>query len=312
MIALYNLLRIRIFTFFFLGFYLSSFFGLGAVGEPWFVRTGDLVHLETATGAPIQILDARGNPFRFLKPIPNSILVSWDGFTQEAGPARGKLVSKSEVLTRLAKKNIYPSGRFLVIGDPVRGWGEEGRIAWMLREVGFSEVFILDGGVREWMEFTGGTPKKKVLGISLPIQNKSKLQSAQSKRLDIDADEIRIHRKDGNFVLIDTREPREFEGSTPYGEKRGGHIPGAVALYYKELLDSNGKILPEARIHAILQKKGISKDKKIVAYCTGGVRSAWLTAVLRDLGFDARNYSGSMWEWSSLDPNLYPLVSGED
>ncbi|MGF1520500.1 MAG: rhodanese-like domain-containing protein [Nodosilinea sp.] len=55
-------------------------------------------------------------------------------------------------------------------------------------------------------------------------------------------------------------------------------------------------------------ERDISRDAAILAYCTSGVRSAWLTAVLVDMGFDAKNYPGSMWEWSAGDRDQNPLM----
>ena len=54
----------------------------------------------------------------------------------------------------------------------------------------------------------------------------------------------------------------------------------------------------------------VGPDSKVVAYCTGGVRSGWVTAVLNDLGIPARIYAGSMWEWAAGDPAERPLVPG--
>lgn len=112
-----------------------------------------------------------------------------------------------------------------------------------------------------------------------------------------------------NLIVIDTREPREFAGATPYGEQRGGHIPGAISLHYKELLDAEGKLLPRSRILALLRDRHIPSNAVIVSYCTGGVRSGWLTSVLVDLGFQAQNYAGSMWEWSAGSANHNRLVN---
>ncbi len=39
--------------------------------------------------------------------------------------------------------------------------------------------------------------------------------------------ELSQNLNNSSFSIIDTREEREFEGSTPYGENRGGHIPKA-------------------------------------------------------------------------------------
>ncbi len=113
---------------------------------------------------------------------------------------------------------------------------------------------------------------------------------------------------DENLVIIDAREPREYAGKTPYGEKRGGHIPGAVHLYYKQLMDKQGKLLSRGEIVAILQQKGVLQSTQIVSYCSGGIRSAWLTCVLTNVGFCAKNYAGSMWEWSASPADSYPLT----
>jgi thiosulfate/3-mercaptopyruvate sulfurtransferase len=110
-------------------------------------------------------------------------------------------------------------------------------------------------------------------------------------------------------VVLDTREPREYRGETPYGETRGGHVPGARHLFYKDLQAEDGRLLPPARLKARLAALGIGEGTEIVAYCTGGVRSGWVTTVLNDLGLRARNFAGSMWDWSAGDPAEYPLVA---
>jgi thiosulfate/3-mercaptopyruvate sulfurtransferase len=112
-----------------------------------------------------------------------------------------------------------------------------------------------------------------------------------------------------NTVIIDSRSPREYRGRNPHGETRGGHIPGAINLHYREFLDPQGKLLSRETILAELAAKGVSPEAQIVIYCTGGIRSAWLTVVLVDLGFNAQNYAGSMWEWSAGDEREYPLLS---
>jgi len=109
-------------------------------------------------------------------------------------------------------------------------------------------------------------------------------------------------------LLVDTRELREFEGAVPYGESRGGHLPGAVHLHYSSLLNTLGALRDRDTLMARLRERGITADREIIAYCTGGVRSGWFVAVLADLGFTrVRNYAGSMWEWSAGPADQYPL-----
>jgi thiosulfate/3-mercaptopyruvate sulfurtransferase len=63
---------------------------------------------------------------------------------------------------------------------------------------------------------------------------------------------------------------------------------------------------------ALLKSVGVTRHKAIIAYCTGGVRSAWLVAVLVELGYrDARNYAGSLWQWAAGPKDRYRLIRYE-
>ena len=87
--------------------------------------------------------------------------------------------------------------------------------------------------------------------------------------------------------LVDVREPEEYAGATLYFEARGGHVPGAENRPWRQLL-AGVAALPE--------------DKKVVTYCTGGVRSGMVYLLLRDAGRDVANYDGSWWEWAREVP----------
>ena len=50
---------------------------------------------------------------------------------------------------------------------------------------------------------------------------------------------------------------------------------------------------------ALLETTGLRQDGRILVYCTGGVRSAFVSELLRALGVDAANYDASFWAWSA-------------
>lgn len=108
-------------------------------------------------------------------------------------------------------------------------------------------------------------------------------------------------------IILDTREEREYRGATPYGETRGGHVPGARHLWYRDLLDAEGKVLAGQSLADRLAGLGIAAGSEIIAYCTGGVRAGFVTAVLTQAGYRARNYAGSMWHWAAGDAQSFPL-----
>jgi thiosulfate/3-mercaptopyruvate sulfurtransferase len=49
----------------------------------------------------------------------------------------------------------------------------------------------------------------------------------------------------------------------------------------------------------MFSEAGLSPDKPIIAYCTKGIRSAFMTEVLRMLGYSqAKNYDASYYTWA--------------
>ena len=109
---------------------------------------------------------------------------------------------------------------------------------------------------------------------------------------DIELEEL--SRRLGEVPVIDVRRPEEYDGSRgAHCDPRQGHIPGAVNLAVEELLD-----LDEPEIRARL---GLPDGAEVVVYCHSGSRSAFAAQVLRQLGYDARNYVGSWHEWSRTE-----------
>jgi len=87
-----------------------------------------------------------------------------------------------------------------------------------------------------------------------------------------------------NFLLIDVREPAEFEIV---------RIPGSVLIPKQEFLDGS-----------VLSK--LPQDKPIILHCKSGVRSAECLAVLKGAGFsDATHVSGGVLAWAKqIDTSL--------
>jgi thiosulfate/3-mercaptopyruvate sulfurtransferase len=110
-----------------------------------------------------------------------------------------------------------------------------------------------------------------------------------------------LARRLGEVRLLDVRRPEEYDGSLGAPcDPRQGHIPGAVNVAVEELVFCSAAELAE--------RLGPPGDAEIIAYCHSGSRSATAVEILRSLGFEARNYSGSWHEWSRSD---LPLEPGE-
>lgn len=103
-----------------------------------------------------------------------------------------------------------------------------------------------------------------------------------------------LARRLDEVLVVDVRTPHEFDGTLGQPcDPRQGHIPGALNLDVSRLMQ-----LSPDDVHAAL---GVEAGTEVVAYCHSGGRSAIATQVLRSLGYEARNYTGSWHEWSRHD-----------
>lgn len=252
------------------------------------------------------LLDARGQ--LSLGQLAGAIAVRWDQFSSTQPASRGNLLADDQALSlQLQALGISADKPVVVFGKPPGGWGEDGRLVWMLRTLGHSQAVLVDGGFRALRQAgvslrpgPGGAPEPGNFVVQ------------RTPTWAIQQEDLRLQLNDPNLVIVDTREAREFTGKTPYGERRGGHIPGAIHLYFKDLLGEEGRLLPRSELLAKLRTLGITPETQVVVYCTGGVRSGWLAAVLVTHGFQVKNYAGSMWEWSAAPEDRYPLVTPDN
>lgn len=265
--------------------------------EIWFLSPP-----ETLSLPDFKVIDTRSYLSRFKNKIPNGIVLGWEDLSLTDAPFRGKLLNEDKIQKKLSVLGISPNDWLVVLGDGKSGWGEEGRLVWSLREVGYHHSFWYDGSDISLLSIL---KQRKQLKTNSNQSSVSFLQKEKilSQKTNITKEEIKKDLGLGTYQILDTREVREFNGSTPYGEVRGGHIPGAKSLYYQNLFDDTGKIKSKEQVEKTLSQLGISPTKPIIAYCTGGVRSAFVVGILRSYGYNAYNYSGSMWEWSSF-PDL--------
>jgi thiosulfate/3-mercaptopyruvate sulfurtransferase len=245
------------------------------------------------------LIDARGDRAYRHGHLPGSAPLDWT--TLRDNQQTGRLTDNTAQLQQaLRAVGVSGSAPVIVYDDGLSGWGEAGRIWWTLAYLGHTDTHILDGGLSAW----GAAGRPLTTDTAAAPAGDLVVRPDPERRAELDRVARTVEECQGGggcgVVFWDTREAREYGGATPYGEARGGHLPGAVGLHYKALLDGQGRLRPEAELRAILGQSGITADQVIVPYCTGGVRSAFAAAVLEELGYPhVANYDGSMWEWSA-------------
>ena len=84
----------------------------------------------------------------------------------------------------------------------------------------------------------------------------------QADRLE-EIDSLKKSIRTGTATVVDTRSRDEFTGREVRG-KRGGHIPGAKHLEWKDLLAEDGRFKPLEQLRALFRERGIDPGQTAV------------------------------------------------
>lgn len=252
--------------------------------------TASVAHAAAQEGA--LLLDARLGPAFLLRHPEGAVHITWDDFSDDSDGRvlRGRLRSDLDsVAAELGALGVANDRAVYVVGSWADAWGEEARIAWMLTTLGHTDVHIVEGGFAAWR--AADLPTQTGPNTPSPAEFTPNYNPAPDATLD---------ELDTQTVLLDVRTREEFEGATPHGEARGGHIDGAIHLEWTDLLGDDDRLRSPEEIRALI---GAPLDAPIAAYCTGGVRSAFVWAALEHAGYThASNYAGSWWEYAARVP----------
>lgn len=175
----------------------------------------------------------------------------------------------------------------IVVYDDSR-MGYAARAWWLLSYMGHDKVQILDGGFKAWLEFKGALDKRerivKAGNFTAKIQtdwtlNRNKI--LQSK----------------NLQLIDSREPRRFQGLEELIDPIAGHIEGAVNYPWQEITNEQSfiKSIESQKRHW----QNLPTTENLVVYCGSGVTACVNIFSLHLIGIKAKLYAGSWSDWCS-------------
>jgi thiosulfate/3-mercaptopyruvate sulfurtransferase len=136
------------------------------------------------------------------------------------------------------------------------------RLWWALGYYGHSKCKVLNGGFKKW--FAEG--RQVTTELRHVERGQFKVQDIRNEacatRIDLEA-----AIGSGDAVIWDVRSEGEHTGRDPRANKRGGHIPGAVHLEWRDLTNrKTDELLPADEIRSKFEALGITPDKKILTH----------------------------------------------
>lgn len=265
--------------------------------EGIYMVTADYVK-ENIGNENVLILDCRGAKKTAKETVEGAIGVVWqdictcdESYGEAGDEGWGKIPEPADLAERLGSLGIAKEKEIITVGYTTDGWGDDARVAWELIAAGYENVKIVDGGYTA-LE-AAGVPTQK--GGSEPVATDVTIDAIDMTHV-METEELAANYDD--YVILDVRTQKEYDGATKYNEAKGGHLPGAIFFPYTEMFNSDDTLKSNADIVAMLEEAGVSKDDKIVTYCTGGIRSAYTQMVLEMCGYENTwNYDQSYWRW---------------
>lgn len=271
------------------------------VFEGKYIKQADYVK-EKLKSKDVIFVDCRGEEgLKGGKTVPNAIVMQWqdlaDVATKKPGDKGwGHMLPKADLEKKLSDLGLDKNKEIILFSTGKAGWGEDGRILWALNACGYENVLMIDGGI-EAIETSGielGDRQKNIAKADV------KIDKVDYKNT-INTDELTRDIK--NYKIVDTREKDEYDGATKYGEAKGGHIEGAINIPYSSLYNKDGKLKSNDEIKKLFEEAGLKSDDKIVTYCTGGIRSAFMQLMFEMSGYNnVKNYEGSYYNWAKVNP----------
>jgi thiosulfate/3-mercaptopyruvate sulfurtransferase len=173
-----------------------------------------------------------------------------------------------------------------------------GRLLWVLRYYGHERAAILNGGIVKWLA------EGRSLATEMPNYPAATFTPRPQPHMRKTADQVLASLGSETAQLIDARSSKEYHGEESRAA-RGGHIPGAANLFYRDLVTGPDQTYASVdELRARFTAAGIELDslgeREVIAYCNGGV-SATPVGVAMELATGKRTalYDGSWNEWGN-------------
>ncbi|WMT41684.1 sulfurtransferase [Paenibacillus sp. D2_2] len=214
---------------------------------------------------------------------------------------RHPLPDPEQLSRTLAKIGITPETRIIAYDD--QGGMYASRLWWLLSYLGHKQAYIMNEGFTAWKH--ANYPVTADQPIRVPASYTYSLHPEMLASMD----EVRNVAGHNEVIVIDSRDPRRYQGLEETIDTAAGHIPGAKNKFWKLLVDQNGKWIPSDRLAE--HYKEFPADKEIIVYCGSGVSACPNFIGLKEAGYEkVKLYAGSWSDWISYEGN--PVATGEE
>lgn len=224
--------------------------------------------------------------------------------TGRYGKLRFMLPSVTDFSAGIGRFGVGDSSRVVLYSTANPQWAT--RVWWMLRNYGFDNAGVLNGGFQKWQR--EGRPVET--GPARP-RPPATFTVRQDRHLMVGKEAVRDAIGDANICTINALSAQQHTGSGGNAYGRVGRVAKSVNIPAAALLDpETNAFLPAPALRAKFDAVGAFDKTQVITYCGGGIAASADALALVMLGHpDVRIYDASMSEWANDDS--LPMETGD-
>lgn len=136
------------------------------------------------------------------------------------------------------------------------------RLWWVLSYYGHTNAKVLNGGWHRWL--TEGRP----ITFHQTHTEPGSFTPRTNESLGCTVDDLKARVGNSSTAILDVRTDEEWLGTNDRGNKRAGHVPGAVHLEWLNFVnrDDTRTFKTAAELRALLREVGVNPEQEVVTY----------------------------------------------
>ena len=226
--------------------------------------------------------------------LPGAVFVDWThDIVDLMNPVKAQIASPDDFAEAMASRGIGDRTDVVIVDHT--GGHFATRLWWALRYYGHDRTAVLDGGFSKWQA------ENRPLTAEVPSPVRQQFTPRVRPEIRVEPEEILSVIGKPSSRIVDARDEQQYSGEVRR-HSHSGHIPTAVNITAKSLVNADGTWKPVDELRGVLAGGGIQPDERVIAYCNGGVTATAVLFALARTGHDNfANYDGSWNEWGERD-----------
>jgi thiosulfate/3-mercaptopyruvate sulfurtransferase len=245
-----------------------------------------------ATLPPVGVTPSADTRARYIeRHIPGALFFDIEDLSDHSTPLPHMLPTAEALSRSMSALGISEQMNILIYEQ--EGVFSAPRAWWMLRTFGAKNVYLLDGGLRAWIE--AGFPTQAGAVSRAPATFRATLNHDAVKNF---AQIQQIIAERGQ--ILDARSAGRFMGTAPEPRPQlsSGHMPGATSVPFTELAEDGRLKSPDA-LRTFFAGKDVNLEQPITTTCGSGVTAAVVALGLQLAGANNVSlYDGSWAEYA--------------